>query len=78
MKASQVHRSHSTRILTSLAEKLHPKRFAKMSGRMVELMIKTPFASIWNHRHQVQQERVRGDQPKFPAASGCTTSPCFG
>ena|SRR5436305_2050486 len=38
MKTSQVHQAHSTRILRSLAEKLHPKRFPNMSGRMAAII----------------------------------------
>jgi hypothetical protein len=38
MKTSQVHRLNSTRLLNHLAEKLHPKRFPKMSGRMAAIV----------------------------------------
>jgi hypothetical protein len=38
MKTSQVHRLHSTRLLNSIAEKLHPKRFPKISGLMAAVV----------------------------------------
>jgi hypothetical protein len=38
MYTSQSHQTHSANLLRQVAEKLHPKRFPKMSGHMVAIV----------------------------------------